>query len=176
MSTWLWFWNSKRRLSEGESIKVMSYNGMTRDKVFEVIQNFEANPNESRSTDTLSCQSLRKISTVSLLSDTLQWVLESKIETIFLSVMFCYHGISMGKSKFLNSNLWKTWTRRLFSNCLTKGHRCCFLWNISGMFYLKSPTHLFLETYASVGRKLTNNISWSTEKYNLYQYAQLDWV
>ena len=78
---------------------------MTRDKVFEVIQNFEANPNESRSTDTLSCQSLRKISTVSLLSHTLQWMLETKTESIFLSVMFCYHGISMGKSKFSNSNL-----------------------------------------------------------------------
>jgi len=59
------FSNSKRRISEGESIKVMSYNGMTRDKVFEVIKNYEANPNESRSTDTQSCQSLRKISTVS---------------------------------------------------------------------------------------------------------------
>lgn len=57
--------NSKRRISEGESIKVMSYNGMTRDKVFEVIKNYEANPIESRSTDTQSCQSLRKISTVS---------------------------------------------------------------------------------------------------------------
>ena len=45
----------------------MSYNGMTRDKVFEVIKNYEANPNESRSTDTQSCQSLRKISTVSSL-------------------------------------------------------------------------------------------------------------
>jgi uncharacterized protein YxeA len=46
---------------------VMSYNGMTRDKVFEVIKNYEANPNESRSTDTQSCQSLRKISTCNVL-------------------------------------------------------------------------------------------------------------
>ena len=53
---------------------------MTRDKVFEVIQNFEANPNESRSTE--SRQSLRKITSVSLLSATPSECWNSKLHQL----------------------------------------------------------------------------------------------